>query len=69
MLTTAPRMLQFPDRSVLRPMTVIPLYVELKPFSGERICGGIVVIDEYGKVEVTSVEALSRLRCVYGDGA
>jgi len=42
--------------------------VELKPYSGERICGGIAVIDENRAVTVAPVDGLSRLRCVYGDG-
>ena len=57
--------LQFPDRSLFNPVTIVPIYVEPLAFSGERLFVGLVAQSAAG-IEIFPLESLRRLKCVYG---
>jgi hypothetical protein len=58
----------FPERRSKHKGQWTPLYLEPVPGSGERLCIGVVALDDTTFV-VEPVEGLGRFRCVYGEAA
>lgn len=55
----------FPARRSVHAGEWVPLYLELQPGSGERLCIGVVAQDDRG-CEIRPVEQLSDLACAFG---
>lgn len=58
--------LTFPDRNLFKRVDLVAVYVEPRVGSGERICVGVVGVQE-GTVESAEVANLNRLRCLFRD--
>lgn len=61
-----PITIEFPDPDWFKDVSIVPLFIEPVTDSGERICVGVVAVDDTG-VKSLPVN-LRRLRCLYGDG-
>jgi hypothetical protein len=65
MIDTLLTTLTFPDRNRFKKVELVALYIEPRVGSGERICVGVVAVQE-GAVEYAEVPNLKRLKCLYG---
>ena len=66
MYPVKPITLEFPDPAWFKDVSIVALFIEPVTHSGERLCVGVVAVDDTG-VKSLPVN-LRRLRCLYGDG-
>lgn len=55
----------FPSRALFKKVELVAVYIEPRIDSGERICVGVVAVQE-GQVKYAEVANLKKLRCLYG---
>lgn len=58
----------FPERRSTHTGNWVPVYIELQPGSGERLCVAVVAEDTHG-CHVQPVAKLERLQCAFGESA